>query len=288
VLAGGSGERLASMIRSRFESSMPKQFVALGGDRSLLAATMERIAPLVPAERTVVVVPERYARIATEQLHGFRGVDIVAQPTNAGTAPGLLLPLSRVLARTTDPTARVAVFPSDHHVRDAAPLLAGVRHAAAIVSEYCELALLGVRPEIPATDYGWIVPGRRLDATSDAHAVERFVEKPDAETAERLFAAGALWNTFICVGCAGSLRELARRFMRRAALLFEGYTRSVGTRAEHDVLRDVYAALAPADFCRSVLEKAHALAVVPVDGTGWSDWGTPERVLRGLAETGAR
>jgi mannose-1-phosphate guanylyltransferase len=97
-LAGREGTRLASITRAVYGREVPKQFAALGTERTFLQQTMDRIAPLVPAERTVVVVSESDAAIAEEQLAGYPGRRLVLQPSRRGTTAGLLLPLAHVLA----------------------------------------------------------------------------------------------------------------------------------------------------------------------------------------------
>src|SRR5712691_5007185 len=113
VLAAGDGARLRPLTRLLYEQDLPKQFAVIEGGRSLLQSTLDRLAARFPAERTVVVGKSQET-VARHQLRDFAGVEIVAQPRNLGTGPGLLLPLARVRAR--EPGARVAVFPSDHHV----------------------------------------------------------------------------------------------------------------------------------------------------------------------------
>src|SRR5262245_61653782 len=115
VLAAGQGTRMSPVTRLLCGRPLPKQFVPLLSDRTLLQETMDRIGPLIPPQRTVVVVGEGYEDLARTQLREFHGVEMVSQPLDLGTGPGILLPLSHVFAR--DPRATVAVFPSDHHLR---------------------------------------------------------------------------------------------------------------------------------------------------------------------------
>ena len=130
VLAAGKGTRLGSVTRALCGRELPKQFVALTTQRTLLQETVERIAPLVPHERTVVVVSDRYAEIARAQLAFYPGVEIVVQPSDRGTGPGVMLGLAHVLARA--PEADVAVFPSDHHIERPEALLNAVRRGHAL------------------------------------------------------------------------------------------------------------------------------------------------------------
>src|SRR4051812_33488561 len=94
VLAGGEGTRLAALTRAIHGRDVPKQFARLGNARSLLQQTLDRISAVIPARRTVVIVAEAQAEIALPQLRAYRGLEVVLQPANRGTAPGVLLPLA--------------------------------------------------------------------------------------------------------------------------------------------------------------------------------------------------
>lgn len=285
VLAAGEGSRMAPLTRLLYGRELPKQFAALDGDQTLLQGTMDRIAPIAPAERTVVVVSEEHHGLARDQLAGYPGVEIVPQPANLGTGNGILLPLAHVMAR--DPQASVAIFPSDHHVRRRDPFVEAVRRAVRVSSEAeSGVALLGAAAERPAVDLGWIVRGGRLgDHTDRAWRVHEFVEKPPEPVAMRLLGSGSLWNTMVVAGRAQAVWQLARRHLPRQALTFERYLRQLGAAGGGQLRRRMYEQLLPADFSRDVLQTARGLAVVPVIDSGWFDCGTPERLIEWLRET---
>jgi len=216
-------------------------------------------------------------------LRGYEGIDMVVQPRNLGTGPGLLLPLARVRAR--DHGARVAVFPADHHVSRPKQLLESVA-SALDVAERPGLTLIGVQAERPETEYGWIVPGQRASKNTTAiQIVRRFVEKPDRALAEELLRQGALWNTFISIGRVPEFWAAALRHLPRVARLLNLYAERVGHTDEDGLLERLYAKMEPADFSRGVLEKERRLGVMPVKDSGWSDWGMPSRVLESLRGT---
>jgi len=280
VLAAGDGTRLRPLTRLLYGEDLPKQFAAIDGERSLVQVTLDRLAARFPPERTVVVVGKSHEAVARRQLRGYEGVDLVVQPRNLGTGPGLLLPLARIRAR--DRRAHVAVFPADHFVSRPEPLLAGVE-SALDDAERPGLTLIGVQPDRPETDYGWIVPERGPSGSVTAiQGVRRFVEKPDRALAEELLRQVALWNTFICIGRLEEFWAAAFRQMPRVARLLERYTQRVGRPDEGGFLERLYAPMEPANFSRDLLEKEHALGVVTVKDSGWSDWGTPRRVFESL------
>ncbi len=287
VLAAGEGRRLASLTRALYGKTLPKQFLAFAGTRSFLQQTLDRIAPLIPAERTVVVVSAARERMAREQLGDYPGLEIVVQPTDCGTGPGVLLPLSHVRAR--DPGAEVVVFPSDHDVKRPQVLLDAVQAArTAAHASPGGLALVGAAADRPATDLGWIEPGpRREGEEGRARLIRRFVEKPHDNLARELLRSGALWNTFIVAGRASTLWALASEVLPAQVAALERYVGWIGDPRARAVLEGVYQEMPHADFSQGVLEQAVGLAVVPMEDAGWSDCGTPERLVASFAGTRA-
>ncbi|HTV17062.1 MAG TPA: sugar phosphate nucleotidyltransferase [Polyangiaceae bacterium] len=277
ILAGGEGVRLRQLTRALHGEECPKQFAMIHGGRSLLQWTVSRALRWSPAERIVVVVASEREELAVKQLIGYGAVDVVAQPSNRGTGPGILLPLSRIMAR--DPEARVVVMPSDHYVRDEASFERSIRVATLASDD--QVALIGAVPDHAETQYGWIVTGRTL-AAQRGSVVHHFCEKPPAALAERLLRQGALWNTFIMAGAVRHFWKLASEHLPAALSLFERYRDVVDAPSEAAVLQQIYRYMPVSDFSRDLLQKAHGLRAVPLAECGWSDWGTPERVLESL------
>jgi mannose-1-phosphate guanylyltransferase len=282
VLAGGEGVRLRLLTRALHGEEVPKQYAMIHGGRSLLQWTVARALRWSTPDRIVVVVSaerEAQARRQLEPLARRAGgmIDVVAQPSNRGTGPGLVLPLARIMAR--DPEARVVVLPSDHYVRDEARFEESIQ--LAVAASDAQVALLGAVPDHAETQYGWIVTGR-TPAAQGGRVVTRFCEKPPAALAERLLGQGALWNTFIMAGAARRFWALADAHIPSASSLFEVYRDAVDSADEVYTLEQLYRCMPVSDFSRDVLQKARGLRAVPLEECGWSDWGTPERVLNSL------
>ncbi|MFT3698621.1 MAG: sugar phosphate nucleotidyltransferase [Kofleriaceae bacterium] len=275
VLAGGDGTRLRSLTRALYGTDLPKQFAVLTGHLSLVQATVERALQITTPDRISVVVTTAHEPYARAQLASY-GVELLVQPRNLDTVSGILLPMVRLVARS--PEDHVIVFPADHHLPTPQPLLDALAHASPD-----EVSLVGVRPTAPETDYGWIVPGEEL---ANRHLrIAEFREKPDEATARQLLARGGLWNTFILTGPVWRFWDLARQHVPNHADAFEAYALALGSPAEAVALRSVYRIVTPASFSTHVLSVADSLLAIPVEGTGWSDWGTPARVFASLAGT---
>jgi len=284
VLAGGEGERTRPFVESWLGYHKPKQYCTFSGERSLFQQTIDRADALGSASRRVVVVARHHLDEANRQLGGRpRGV-LVAQPVNRGTGAGVLLALARI--RATTPSGLAVVYPSDHFVAPEDAFLRVVARAVEGARRHpTSLVLLGVAPDGPESDYGWIRPGA---AVGPLRRVDAFVEKPPRATCEALMAEGALWNTMVVAGSLEAFWRLAARTVPESTSLFSLYWDAAGTPWEADTLDLVYELLSSSDFSRDVLERARdRLFVMPLEGALWSDWGRPERIARTLRSVGA-
>lgn len=283
VLAAGEGTRLAPVTRLLYGHDLPKQFAALNSDRTLLQETMARLGTIVPPERTVVVVAEERRELAETQLADYAGVQIIPQPANRGTGPGVLLPLSLIKAQC--PTAMVIVTPSDHNIPRTGAFVAATEMAlTAAHLAPAGMAVLGAEADGPATDLGWIVPKDHSGAPeAEVDLVDVFVEKPPVEIARQLFRRGGLWNTLIVLGSVASFWKQARWYMPRHTSLFNEYIDALEGGRPHatanGLLAQLYRTMPSADFSVSVLQNARGMAVVKLKDSGWCDCGTPERLL---------
>ncbi len=286
ILAGGEGTRLLPLTRYIAGDHCPKQFCAVNGARTLLGQTLARIRPLISPERTVVVGSRAHRGYLRRALPGPVPYALL-QPANKGTGPGILWPAHWVSRR--DPEAIVAVFPSDHFIHQERAFLAYVDRAVRIVGRRPEMVvLLGVDPDGPEEGYGWIAPGEPVPGAPGCFRVRTFWEKPTAERARVFFGSGYLWNSLIVVARVGALKALGRTYIPDIDARLSRIEAFGGSEDQAGAVQQAYALMRAADFSRDVLERATgSLAVLPVHGVLWSDWGTPERVVRTLRHIGA-
>ncbi len=288
VLAGGDGTRVRDLTRGPNGASAPKQYCSFGGGRSLLGLAVDRARGVVGPDRVVAVVAEQHRPWWEDELGrvpgGLPAENVVVQPSNRGTAVGVLLGLLHVVSRQGS-LARVLVLPSDHAVADEETLRRHLeRGIHATRQDPGRVVLLGMTPEGLDTEYGWILSSDAADGL--ARPVVEFVEKPDAARSQRLMDRGALLNTFIFTARAATLLNLYQRVMPE--LLWRFLPRLSKPEAwARDVLRRLYHALRSRDFSKELLERCtECLSVVPVPPCGWSDLGTPARLQSFEAQRG--
>lgn len=285
VLAGGEGSRLQSLTRLISGDDRPKQFCRFFGGRSLLQQTLARVSLNVGAGSTLCVVVRDHERYYGSELRAFAPWQVVAQPSNRGTAAAVAMALRRIAAVGGGPGV-VGFFPSDHHYSNVRALQRTVSEAYRAAAEHPDrLFLVGAKATAPEVDYGWIEPGQRIDG--DGHAVEprafeirRFWEKPATGIAQRLFERGCLWNTFILVGSTAAFGEALAASQPSFWARFAPLGRE-SRELESDAAAAVYDEIEPVDFSRDVLQRlVQGLAVVPLASAGWTDLGRPARALK--------
>lgn len=282
VLAAGDGRRLQALTTAPSGISVPKQFCSLYEGPSLLQEALGRALAVAPERQTCAVVAEQHRRWWEGMLSSLPAPNVIVQPQNRGTAIGILLPLLHILSR--DPEARVVLLPSDHHVRQETLLTSAIRDALEGLQGRChESVLLGLTPEDPDPDLGYILPGR--GDGRGAFRVRRFVEKPSPAVARELIAAGGLWNAFIIVSPAAALLDLfLARIPEVVSRMRLARERDEETGSHRAAMTELYDRLPSLDFSRDIIAgQESALRTLPVPSCGWSDLGTPKRVAEALS-----
>lgn len=282
VLAGGDGVRPLSRLIAG--DDRPKQFCRIFGDRTLLAQTRSRLAPVVEDDHTLFVVTKCHEAYYREELNGVHPSRLIVQPKNKGTGAAIAAAVVRIAA--CDPDAVIAFIPSDHFYRSERHFQSSLTSAVATAAEWQEsIVLLGAQATHAETEYGWIEPGSSAagDFSGNLQRVQRFWEKPSAETAEFLYSRACLWNTFVMTGHANA-------FLRMLESCVPGMLDTLMAAERQGRLEDAYLsdALESVDFSSQVLARnTEQLFVVrmPVSA-GWSDLGAPDRVMNALADAG--
>jgi mannose-1-phosphate guanylyltransferase len=290
VLAGGEAVRLRSLIRGIFPEERPKQYVPLMGPVSLFRQTIDRVARLVPAARTVVVSQQDQRPHMTQELERGSKPHVLFQPQDRGNGAAVLFGVHWI--QQHDPDSIVTVFPSDHFVAEESTFIDHMADVVAFVARNPQrLVLAGVSPTEPDPDHGWIEPGETLGETSSGpiRRLRKFWEQPEVEKAKNCLAAGWLWNTMAFVVRSEVLINAGRDFL---PTFLERLSRAAdlkGTEHEEWAIRQAYALAPTTDLSRSLLHDCPPfLAVSKLPPVTWSDLATPARVLKLIGALGLR
>jgi len=280
ILAGGSGTRFWPLS----SGDRPKHLLALLGPRTLLEETAARLRGIVPPSRTLVVAGRSHAEEVRRMLPSLPRGAVVAEPRPRNTAAAIVLAAARIHAR--DPDGVLVVLPADHRIPDGAGLRRTLRAAAARAREAGTLVLVGVRPDRPATGYGYIEPGRIAGRVRGfpVRAVRRFKEKPDLATARRwLQRGGRLWNSGMFAWRADAfLAEVRRRLPRLHTALVASGAAAGGPAA----LARAYGRIPSVSVDYGVLERSGRVEVLPA-AFRWDDLGSYAALLRHLPRDAA-
>lgn len=294
VLAAGEGMRLRSFILRLKGKPLPKQYVNFIGSRSMLEQTFHRAEKVIPSDRLFTVVSRDHLvhSEVRRQIAGRPKWTVVLQPENKETGPGLLLPLMH--AYKQHPDAVVVIFPSDHFIVEEDLFMGHVELACRQVERNpSHVVLLGVEPEGPESEYGYILPSERqhTEFSNPAHLVSHFIEKPHPSVAQGLIGEGGVWNTMVMVFKAKTLIDLVRRAAPKLHQAFHRIWQAIGTVKEASVIKEVYRKIESMNFSKELLElfpsqAPSSLWVLPVRGVTWSDWGSEQRIRSVLERRG--
>lgn len=283
VMAGGSGTRLWPLSRRR----TPKQLLPLIGETSLLQQTVARIGALLAPHHIYVITGASHVRTTAAQLPQLPAENILGEPLARST--GVAAGLAAILARR-DADEVCLVLPADHFVADEGRFAEGLREAVR-VAERGYLVCLGIRPQHPATGYGYVKVGEPLQAGGSSALVAEFVEKPDADAARRMLEQGGyLWNAGIFVWRIYAFRQAVERFqpeLDEALTKIAALNRVPGWMSEvRETLSPVPAIQIDAGIAEPAAREGR-LAVVPLDA-GWSDIGSWSALLEALSASQGR
>lgn len=268
IMAGGRGERFWPKSRR----NMPKQFLSLTDDgKTMIQLTVERILPLVAMEDIFIVTNRDYKELVRQQLPELPEENILCEPVGKNTAPCIGLGAVHIAKKYSD--AVMFVLPSDHLIKYNTMFLNTLSDAADVAEKGENLVTIGITPDYPETGYGYIKfqPEQTLGR---AFAVERFVEKPDLETAKAYLATEQyLWNSGMFTWKVSTILNNLNRFLPET---YEGLVRiqtSIGTSEEAVVLEKEFSAFQSVSIDYGVMEKAENIYILS-GSFGWDDVGS--------------
>jgi len=263
LLAGGTGSRLWPVSREL----LPKQLVNLAGDDSLIQNTIHRLFPVLNPDHVRIVCGEdHFYEIARhlEEIDLPADGKIITEPCGRNTAPAILLAILEILKKEKD--AIILIFPSDHVISDVEGFHDSLEKAIALAQNNY-IVTFGIKPGYAETGYGYIEAGKAIKG--GAHAIKRFVEKPDQKTAEKYFNAGNFfWNSGMFAFKASVMVE---EFKTYEPALYKNIKKMFSKGA--DITAEKYRTLPDTSIDYAIMEKTKKGVVLPSD-FGWSDIGS--------------
>lgn len=265
ILAGGSGTRFWPLSRQ----SKPKQFLNICGDYSMLQMTFNRLSPLIPDEKLLIIGNKDHKNLINEQLPVLQDANILLEPKGKNTALAIGVAAKALLSK--DSNAIMLIVASDHDIKHENEFLRLVQEGVKFINQQPEMLLLfGIVPDKPATGYGYIEKG--TDSGS-AYKVAKFIEKPILEKAEEFVSSGKyLWNSGMFMWKAATILESMKEYMP------ELYHQLINADLNNPKdIENLYNTAESQSIDYGVLEKAKAVYVLPAD-IGWNDVGSWDSV----------
>lgn len=252
----------------------------------MIQHTLDRFQQEIPAERILIVVTSHHRPEVEKELAHWPQKNIIYQPRNRDTAPGILLPLAHITH--SDPSATVVVSPSDHFVLDDERFMASVRTAVRDLEQHPkELVLLGMTPEQgQETEYGYIEVGN-MQQFARTLPVTGFREKPQLNLARRLIGQGARWNTMVFTVRSSVLWDMVKQTTPVLYNSFSLLQTMLSSVHAPRFVEHIYDSLPNVNFSSEICQPlAQKLRVLPVPDVGWSDWGTVTSIFQSLRRMG--
>ncbi len=282
IMAGGIGKELWPVSRKK----LPKQFADLFDDGTMITRTVQRMRGTVIDDNVFIITSELGRRQISTSLHNFRVDNIIVEPSSRNTA--LCIALATAHIKKRDPDAVTIVLPADHLVLDDKVFNNIIEAGIEIASGKKGLITIGVKPDRPETDYGYIQVDEQLSIPLAFAAgcdymlfrVKAFAEKPDLATAaEFLESKDFYWNSGIFIW---HIDAICREFERSMPDLYKDLLNiyeSLGTENEQKVIEDVYSWIHPISIDYGIIEKADPVFVLTGE-FGWTDLGSWDEVLK--------
>ena len=283
IMAGGKGERFWPLSTEL----VPKPFVSITENKTLIELTVDRARRIVPLERIFVVLVKEHLPVAKRCLPRLPRGNFIIEPVDRDTAP--CVGLAAMMLHRRDPDAVMVVLPSDHYVPDDAAFSRSIKETVKAARRGDHLVIIGVVPGRPETGYGYIKTGKKVlpPPAGDCFEVARYVEKPNLAKARRYISEGGYyWNAGIFVWRTDVLLEGLSRHMPDLSSGLLKFEKAL-TAGRKDKADAIFARLPRVSIDYGLMEKAKNVLMMPAR-FAWDDVGTWTSLLRVLPrdETG--
>lgn len=273
IMAGGRGSRF--WPRSRKKTS--KQTLNIVGKHTMIQDACARLLPVIPPDRTFIVTNSLLQRVIRKQLPDIPESNIIVEPASRSTAA--CVGLAAVYLQKKDPNAIMATFAADHLIRDTATFQEDLKFASDLARESDALVTFGIPPVRPETGFGYIHAGETLAENPaapghTARRVARFVEKPDAETAQKFFQSPDYFvNSGMFVWKVSVILEEIGRWLPDMRRGLDAIAAAIDTPLELKALGENFSSFESISIDKGVMEKTGRAVMAPAR-FDWSDLGS--------------
>ncbi|WP_145177675.1 mannose-1-phosphate guanylyltransferase [Rubripirellula lacrimiformis] len=282
IMAGGSGTRFWPASRRL----VPKQLLALSGQRTMIQSTVDRLGDLIPPSRQMIVTNKILVDAVREQLPQLPAENVVGEPCKRDTAP--CVGLAAALVQHKDPDGTMAVMPSDHVIASPGKFQAALAAAEQLIEEDpTRIVTFGIKPTYPAESFGYIQAAEPIGAahgeTADgisAYKVKQFREKPDHETAESYLKAGTyFWNSGIFLWRASTILDAMQAKVPAISERIAAIAASMGTDSYEETLEREFTAIKGTSIDYAVMESYDNVVMIEAPFP-WDDVGSWQALSR--------
>lgn len=271
IMAGGVGSRFWPLSKT----SKPKQFLdILGTGKTFIQSTFERFNQIIPTENIFVVTNDLYKDLVQEQLPLLTENHILLEPIRRNTAPCIAYASYKLL--NIDPAANIVVTPSDHLITNEAEFLNVIESSMNFTEFNDSLLMLGITPNRPETNYGYIQISQdeTAEELANTYKVKTFTEKPNLEIAKVFVNSGEFyWNSGIFIWNLQTIIQALSTHLPEIDSLFRDGVGLYNSSQETSFIQNVYGHCRSISVDYGIMEKASNV-YVRCANFGWSDVGT--------------
>lgn len=276
IMAGGSGTRFWPKSRK----AKPKQYLTIFGEESLIQATISRFTSFIPEENTYIVSNKGQQQVLEEQTARLPKENLIYEPVGKNTLPAI--GLAAMFIARKDQEGLMVVSPADHVISNDELFQESILSAAKIAEEKRGIVTIGITPNAPATGYGYIeiADEVKIGQPIKSFAVNRFVEKPNLETAKSYIASGKFfWNAGIFVFKVSVFVDAIRKYAPNLYADLLKIAEAIDSETYEEVLDRIYNQVDSISIDYGIMEKADNVYLVQGDFV-WNDLGSWEEVYK--------
>ncbi len=266
IMAGGIGSRFWPLSRK----NNPKQFLNILSEKSMLQMTVDRLTSKIDLKDIFIVTSNEQVELTKLHLPELPEENVIIEPFGMNTAPCIALS-ALYLSRSYDKNTRMIVLPADHLIIDKNDFLQSLDAGDEIASQD-NLVTFGIKPNFPATGYGYIEAGEKIER--DMFYVKQFKEKPDYQTAQKFLQKGNFfWNSGMFLWKIETILNAFKNYLPKVYGLLQQIETNWQESGISADITNVYRKMPRLPVDIGIMEQAEKRVVIPVD-YGWNDVGS--------------